>query len=353
MRRIVLVLSLCAWLSAAIVPTAVADKKVAFPDGVWEGTAYHTGTVSKDDLFATGKGAVAFQLTVENGEVTDGKLTAVSDGAGSSDTTIATLHFVLTTALYGSADVVKAKGWLKATGEATSYGVTLPLEFDTHVNGAFSPTWVSCNKVTGDLSTQSEKTAQAAGFNANLETDFVAFRVAGTAGVESITKQYSELVDAVLDASGGTPTAAEVLALAKQVDALNAQIAGLGGCDVPPNGFQNGVADTLLASLFQDLLQTALNDPSAYTAQELLALLAAGVHVGAVGPSVGGSAPFQQMADSLYTQFGAILELKLDAAAAAGDTATILDILIGAQQFGLTALADKAQGYLATGGAGP
>ncbi len=353
MRRVILVLAVFTWAVTAIVPAATADKKVAFPDGVWEGTAYHTGTVSKDDLFATGKGAVAFQLTVENGEVTDGKLTAVSDGVGSSETAIATLHFVLTTALYGSADVVKAKGWVKATGEGSASGITVPIEFETHVNGLFSPSWVSCSKVTGDLATQSEKAAQAAGFNADLEAAFVAFRVAGSAGVEGITKQYSDLVNAVLDAGGGSPTVAQVLSLAQQVDALNAQIAGLGGCDLPPKGFQNGLADTLLAALFQDLLQTALNDSSAYSAQELLALLGAGVHVGAVGPSVGGSAPFQQMADSLYTQFGAVLEQKLDAAAAAGDTTTILDILVGAQQFGLTALANKAQGYLATGGPGP
>ena len=353
MRKVALVLVLCLTVAGAGLHAAVAGKKVAFPDGVWEGTAFHTGTVSKDDLFATGKGAVAFQLTVENGQVTDGKLTAVSDGAGTSEAAIATLHFVLTTALYGSAEVVKAKGWLKATGEGTAYGVTVPIEFETHVNGLFSPSWVSCNKVTGDLATQSEQAAQAAGFNANIEADFVAFRVAGTAGVESITTQYTQLVDAILDAAGGAPTAAQVLTLAQQVDALNAQVAGLGGCDVPPQGFQNGVADTLLASLFQDLLQTALNDPSAYTAQELLALLAAGVHVGAVGPSVSGSAPFQQMADSLYTQFGAILEQKLDQAAAAGDAATILDILVGAQQFGLQALADKAQGLLASGSPAP
>jgi hypothetical protein len=62
MRKVALVLVLCLTVAGAGLPDAVAGKKVAFPDGVWEGTAFHTGTVSKDDLFATGKGAVAFQL---------------------------------------------------------------------------------------------------------------------------------------------------------------------------------------------------------------------------------------------------------------------------------------------------
>jgi hypothetical protein len=72
--------------------------------------------------------------------------------------------------------------------------------------------------------------------------------------------------------------------------------------------------------------------------------------MGAVGNKVPGSGLLQSAAKNLLVQFEATLDLKLEAAAAAGDTQTILDILIGAQIYGLDDLADKAQGLLAEGG---
>lgn len=72
-----------------------------------------------------------------------------------------------------------------------------------------------------------------------------------------------------------------------------------------------------------------------------------GIRVGAIGESVPGSAPLKQKAKELLDGFEAGLEQKLDEATAAGDAPTIIDILIGAQQFGLDALAANAQGALA------
>lgn len=353
MRRAAIGLVLGSMVLWSVPSTALAAKKPAFPDGTWSGTALHTGHVSAKGVAAWGDAAIVFDLTVEGGEVTDGKMTVVGGGVGTTTGTAATLDISGTFSLSGSAAVVKATGTYHFEGTASSYGVEVPLEFSMDTSGTFSPSWVSCNKVTGDLATTSQEAAEAAGFDASLSANFVAVREGGTPAAASITKEYGELVDAVLDATDSAPPVSLVLQLAQQVDALNAKVAGLGACDTPPKGFEKGLSDTVLASLFQDLLQTVLNDPDAYTAQQLLSLLAVGVHVGAVGPSVGGSAAFRQMADSLYTQFGANLEVKLEAAAKAGDTATILDILVGAQQFGFDSLADKAQGYLASVSPGP
>ena len=87
--------------------------------------------------------------------------------------------------------------------------------------------------------------------------------------------------------------------------------------------------------------------PDAFTPHYLLTLLGVGIRVGAIGESVPGSAPLKQKAKELLDGFEAGLEQKLDEATAAGDAPTIIDILIGAQQFGLDALAANAQGALA------
>ena len=63
----------------------------------------------------------------------------------------------------------------------------------------------------------------------------------------------------------------------------------------------------------------------------------------AVGNSVPGSGPYQEVAKNLLVEFEATLEAKLQTAAQAGDVQTVLDILVGAQQYGLDALANEAQ----------
>jgi hypothetical protein len=115
-----------------------------------------------------------------------------------------------------------------------------------------------------------------------------------------------------------------------------------------PRPPQKGLQDTLLTALFQDLLSEKVLPGDAYTAQELLAFLGVGVHVGAVGGSVPGN--LGQTAKNLFVEFEAALDIKLTQAIAEGNVPTIIDILIGAQQFGLDSLAAKAQGALATVG---
>lgn len=64
---------------------------------------------------------------------------------------------------------------------------------------------------------------------------------------------------------------------------------------------------------------------------------------------MGGSVPgnLGQMANSLLVEFEAALDLKLTQAIAEGNVPIIIDILVGAQQFGLDSLAAKAHGALA------
>jgi len=349
MRRLA-VLGALGLLLAGITPAGAA-KDVAFPDGEWSGTAIWTGSISKQDVFASGNGKVAFSLAVDGGDVVAGELTMNGTGQSKVPGGTGKLKLVASLSLGGTAAKVTANGTLDYRGTVTvaGFGAVPVSGTAAGSTGTFSPTFVSCNKVTGDLATQGRKVQQAAGFTTTVAAKFVAVRTGGSPAAQGLVEDYKGLVEAVLNLlTGGPVDIAVLLDVAHEIDALNAAFLGLGGCDVPPAGFTKGLQDTLLTALFQDLLSEKVLPGDAYTAQELLAFLGVGVHVGAVGGSVPGN--LGQTAKTLLVEFEAALDVKLAQAIGEGNVPTIIDILIGGQQFGLDSLAAKAQGALATVG---
>ncbi|MGH2657070.1 MAG: hypothetical protein ACRDIZ_10320 [Actinomycetota bacterium] len=332
-------------LVAGIIPAGAANG-VAFPDGAWEGTAIWTGAISKKDIFASGSGTSAFTLGIDGGEVTGGEMTLQGTGQSQVPNATGKLSIVETLQLSGTAAVVKGFGQVgfKGTVNVQDFG-TVPVSGSFAASGSFSPTFASCNKVTGDLAADTRKIQQSYGFNTSVTAKFVAIRTAGGSASAAIVDEYKSLTAELIALEDFT--ANELPALAHQIDALNAKILGLGPCQEPPEGFEHGLSDTLLTALFQDLLEAPAQLPENFPTHYLLSLLGVGIRVGAVGASVPGSAPLKQKAQELLAGFEAGLELKLNEAIATGDAQTIIDILIGAQQFGLDALADKAQGGLA------
>jgi hypothetical protein len=345
MRRLALLTAL-GLLMGGTLPVRAAEG-VAFPDGEWEGTAIWTGSISKTDVFASGNGKVAFTLTVDGGEVTGGELTM--NGAGQSKVPGGSgkLKLAALLNLGGTADKVTANGSMGYNGTVTVTGFgTVPVSGTVAGStGTFSPSFASCNKVTGDLATEGRKVQAAAGFATTVTAKFVAIRTAGGASSAAILEEYKSLVAKLVNIADFT--ANDLLALAHQIDALNAKILGLGPCEAPPEGFEQGLSDTLLTALFQDLLEAPATLPEHFPTHYLISFLGVGIRVGAVGESVPGSALLKQKAMELLVGFEAGLELKLNEAIAAGDMPTIIDILIAAQQFGLDSLANKAQGGLA------
>ncbi len=334
-------------------PALPAGAKLgpAFPDGQWHGTSLYGGKISKADVSATGFGDVTFDLTVANGEVTDGTLSVHVSATGTSATAVADLTFSGTLQMGGTAAAVEFSGPVTVKGTASSGAFTVPIKFTATDHGTFSPAFVTCNQVTGDLAVGARKDQQAAGFATTIKGPFVAIRTAGAAGsVDAVIQQYKSLNDAMVDALGGSPSPEEVIELAKQYEAVAATLASIGACESLPTGFESGLSDKMIGALFQDLLQNALDHPAKYSAQALLSLLGSGLRMDAVGNSVPGSGPYQEVAKNLLVEFETTLEAKLQTAAKAGDTQTVLDILVGAQQCGLDALANEAQGLLATGG---
>lgn len=339
-------------LTASWGPAAAGGgEEVAFPDGVWVGQpAVWKGTVDEGFVFAEALANVDFGLTVEDGAVTEGdmkikgKVASVVEGdpAVSVSGTVKGSYD-----LGGTGSVITVSGTVSFDLVADAAGIgSFPLAFSASGSGGrFKPSFATCNKVTGDLSTEHEKDVQAQGINASLEASFVAFRIAAPEEAEEVLAEYDAVVKLLLDLPK-TPQPADLLAVASKIDALNAKSVGLVACEVAPTGFKKGLQDTLLSALFQDALDIFAN-AGQYSAQDLLALLGVGVRVGAVGLDVPGSKPLKDVAQSLFTEFEAALSQKVDAASAAGDDQTILDILVAAQQFGMDALADKAQGALA------
>jgi hypothetical protein len=341
-RRLALALSLCLASAALALSPAGASPKLAFPDGKWEGTAIFAGTITKSNIWASGGGKVGFGLTIDNGEVSDGTLDLAGHAKSKAFDATATVTAMGSLPLSGTAQVVEVGGSIDIKGSATVQGITVPLDFSTPAVGQFSPSFVTCNKVTGDMATYGRKIQESYGFSSNLKAPFVAARISGSGNADQLVEKYKGLTDSLVAALGDPITPEVVLDFVQQIDTLNAAFAGLGGCDSAPPGFQNGLSDTLLASLFQDLLQKALDDYQSYSAQELIQLLTAGAHVG----SVQGSTPFKQMASDLWTEFEASLDKKLDSAITAGDTQTITDIATAASQYGMDTLWSKATAAL-------
>ena len=323
----------------------------AFPDGEWHGTSFYGGQIENPEVWVTGGGDIVFDMTVADGIVTDGTLEYALSESGLSATAVGQIDFTGTMQMSGTAAVVQFAGTANMHGTVSSGGFDVPIDFSGPSAGKLSPSHVTCNQVTGDLATDAREAQEAAGFTTNVTGLFVAIRSGSAADAEALYAEYSSLMDAVVDLLVVTPSPEQVLDMVMQYEAYAAKVAGIGACGGSlPGGFESGLSDKALGFLFQDLLQKALDNADAYTAQELLSLLASGVRMGAVGNAVPGSGLLQKAAKNLLVQFEATLESKLIAAAAAGDKQTVLDILIGAQVLGLDALADKAQGLLAEAG---
>jgi hypothetical protein len=338
MRR-VLISSLTMATLAVAVPAS--SKVAAFPPGTWEGTAIWTGSISKQDIFATGLGNVSFTLDVLEGTV-GGTMKMKGKGESKVPGGSAKLSINATLDLSGSPSKIQGSGTGHFSGTATAQGFTVPVDISVPAGASFSPATATCTKVTGDLATEGRKVQESYGFNTNVTANFVAVRVAAKGDAGDLMIEYKDTISAILDADDDGLTVEEVLDLIAQVEALNSKILGAAACGGVPPDFQKGLADPLFAAAFRTLLSSALKDADKYTAQQILSMLGTAFRAGVVGKS----APGQAASENLLVEFEVDLEGKLNAAKAAGDTQTILDIYVGAQQAGLTSLAQKAKAAL-------
>lgn len=277
-----MVLMASAALTATLpAPASYAKDPVAFPDGQWRGTAIWTGAISKADIFASGTGNVEFVLTVDDGEVTDGELAMEGVGKSKVPGGSGKLNLQALLDLSGTASQIQAQGTLHYRGTVTVEGFgTVPVSGTVAGGtGSFSPQFVSCNKVTGDLATQGRKIQQAARFNTSVTAKFVAVREGEAEEPEAI-ERYKHVADALVSAlerarAGTAPSVEQVAQLVAQIEQVNKTFHESSPCTGPvPPGFQEGVADPLFVDLINQLaLELLTNHEEEYSVHQLLSLL--------------------------------------------------------------------------------
>ena len=347
-------------LGASFVPPAGAKKALEFPGGEWAGSAVFTGAITKKDIFAAGNAKLSFTLEVKDHRIRFGEMVMKGKVKGSVGGDKGSLNVSGTLDLRGKASRITVSGLMDFSGSVTVEGLgKVPAAGSLPMVGGFSPTFVTCQKVIGDLATETRGRQRAAGFDTSVTASFVALRTGDVSSLNeqeesaTILGEYKAIVEELKatietgiltgDPNGTAIKISGLMLLLARIDALNARIAGLGGCDQPPEGFEKGLQDTLLIKLFQQLIQEIANEGGEYTAQALLKILGVGFRVGAVGEDVPGSAEVKAAASSLLTQFETWLEYHLAEASDAGDEKTMTDILVGAMLYGLSELEAKAR----------
>jgi hypothetical protein len=344
----VAVLAAAAFIAfASSAPTPALPKKPAFPPGSWKGNAFLSGSISKQGIFATGSGPIAFVVSVEANGKAGGALDFQVVGSSKVDVGGVTGSGKLTMSgtldLGGTGSRVTFSGPVHVSGTVTANGLTVPVNFTAPAGGGFSPRSVTCTQVTGDLAVEGRQAQQAAGFATTVKAPFVAVRYAAAGGDEGLPEQlaaeYEALLARIAEAAKGNPTAEEIRQLAADIEALDAAMLGAAACGDPPPGFEKGIVaqDTFLARL-SDLLAAVVLNADAYTTQDVISLLATAIRIGAVGAA----APDQASSKALLESFADILNGKLDEAIASANTDSIFDIYVWATQAGLTELAAEA-----------
>ena len=289
MRRLIVLIAAGALVGGTV--PAGAAKGVAFPDGEWSGSAIWTGAISKKNVFASGNGKVKFTLAVDGGDVASGRMTMTGTGQSKVAGGSGKLDLSASLNLGGTAERVTANGSLSYVGTVTVEGFgTRPVSGRVAGStGSFSPTFVSCNRVTGDLATEGRKVQQAAGFTTTVTAKFVALRV-GDGTSEAVTR-YKQVADQIISAldsiRAGTPPSVQMLVeLVEQVQALNSLVHDSSPCPNVPAGFKAGFSDSLLVELFNELMREVLaKHEGRFTVHELLQLMVLTLRIGLTEPT--------------------------------------------------------------------
>ena len=295
-RALALLITLAVGAGSAPPSVTAAPKAVAFPDGEWDGTAFITGSISRDNIFASGEASFVFSLAVDDGQVVDGRmdvLANVESHVSGDPETFAEGVVTGELELAGTAEEILVNGPLDASMVASvpSYGIEVPLNFSGE-NGIrnFRPTSVTCNRVIGeDIAVALRGLHERYGFQTSVRGGFVAIRVPGSGRGKEAAERYAALVDqmtsALQNAQAGTPpTEKQLRDIVAQVLELNKTIHDVGACGPPPEGFEKGLADPVLQDLFNQIMVALLeNHASKFAVGELTALLLLTAQVG-LGP---------------------------------------------------------------------
>jgi len=351
-RRSIAAFVLAAVVIAGFITPAAAEKPLAFPDGVWHGTAYFTGSLTDPGDVMKGSGSMTFTMKVKQGELSGGSMEYRAEATSTGDVDIeasAEGSFDLS----GPATRIDLSGLLRAEGTATYGGATIPLEMEVPVEGdsGLRAKTVSCNRVEGEFTARHESALQDGGLDASFASEFVAVRSNDPQKVKEIFEAHQGLLDeaeaiaqkakeATDPQTKAALTAQLKLVVAQWSASVDAAIANLGACEGPPAGFVPGMADQLWVQIFHELIHVL--GPASPGPVPALDLLRDGVRSGGAGVGLPGIDADPETAEEHID----VLQGWLTADLQGADRATAVDILVQAQMYGLDGLAGSARASL-------
>ncbi|MCP3937407.1 MAG: hypothetical protein GY708_18800 [Actinomycetia bacterium] len=370
-RRSLLFLATIGLIAAGLAPAnnaSAQSAEIVLSSGPWEGTILVSGAYVRQgngDLSVAiiDHSTIGLQATVgANGQITSGTMDVdIGWTLGTNVTSIHPANIASEHRQYGTLSLSGTAGNLVAGGTVTwatqvwdsngNFLEEVSGEKPTEVEWTFAASGHECGVVVGTIvdakglgimvsaAIPSQTTAEDVVTN-DLTTVFHMWPKSGVVDVAELAKTVAimqELAHSLLT-SDEPLDALSVLVMVNSVLTIREQIIELQLCDLIPDDFlADESGQGWLEEILQIILGRVLQEPEAFTAQDLISLLVTSASHGAVGPGAPGSA--NQL---LYDGFESALDSALDQAVSNSDFETIIDIAVAAANFGYTNLYDKA-----------
>ena len=319
---------------------------VAFPPGVWKGVGVGTGGINAAGAagFIAEPIIVHFEVVVApDGAVVNGVWDWAGEISVAAEGVEGTFALTASGPLAGSGARVELSGLIHMSGSVRVQGNDYPIEQDLPAAGAFSPSSVSCNVVSGDLATEGRQLQEAAGVATTVTGPFTAHRIEdpGDESVAGFEETYTELVMTAQSLlATGQPPASDVVAFVERAEDFYTNLYASLQCRGATPGLLPGQhLFAYFAELVGQLIVVMLADPSAYSTSDVHTLAIAAIRIGVVG----NSAPDPQLAEQVRNTLLDALNAKLADAEATENHGDCTIVSLAASAMGFTELAIQAQ----------
>lgn len=275
--------------------------------------------------------------------------TVAGSAGGEADLALHAVHQPIT----GARDEVALSGDVALTGTAHvtvgSTSLNVPIDTSGPIGGSGDAKLVveggDCNEAWGDWTLDVTASSAAAGNDTTGRGYWYAYRILSLTTPEAMrfaqdVATFQTDVQHFSDAAVASATfdVGQLGSLLERADALAAEIPALAACSgLPPGGFYTSI----MAGLVRELIASTVAEGTKVPTDALLFLAAAGYRTGAIGAGTDDST-----APDLELKLEAELGSRLDAAIAAHDVDTIIEIATEAALFGWTDLASRAASAL-------
>lgn len=348
MKRVVLALMACLIPLGMLGTPVSAQGGLAFADGEWSGIISYIASHEFYSLTQTDAGFNGtFDLTALGGEL-DG--TFQYDGGGIQESVFTDGGWFTSTStgiIFGGAEApvmsietmelevhTDAGGQILTQNRVLTPADVGPMELPVRI------TFASCERVEGDASRSYQEAVESAGGSARVpEQTWLALRTgsvpdAATAFEDQVAMLTEDAYFLLADARAGDPIdASEWQELVDRGAQLLAAIGRADEC----GGVARPLHRNIVARWVTDLLVLVLEDPGSFGLNTVAQVLSLAYESGAIGSGAGTAEADELEADAIEN-----IEMRLEAAIAAGDTTELIVIAALAEQMGWRSIADRA-----------